>query len=272
MRICLLSESARHPVLDDALDRLAERHRVTVCNPDALPASPRDIDADVYLLKSRSGAAMRIARAAEQDGALVLNGTAATARCRDRLATATGFADRAVPAPRTWAFGSLAGLAEADHLHQALPWPVVVKSRYSRRGDLVRLVRARDDLVGLVPDWHAEPVVVQEFAVNDAWDVKVWVIGGAVRAARRPSALHGRDTSRDVRVPAADLPAEWVRAALSAGSAIGLELFGVDLVISDGRPLVVDVNAFPGFRSAESAAAAVATYVERLAAGRRACA
>jgi ribosomal protein S6--L-glutamate ligase len=130
----------------------------------------------------------------------------------------------------------------------------VIKSRGSSRRDLVRLVSTRAELDALLPEWAEEPVVAQEFAVNDGFDIKVWVIGEALSAARRRSALESTDKSADELLDPADLQDDWVRVARAAGAALGLQLYGVDLLISGGRPVVVDVNPFPGFRGAREPA------------------
>jgi ribosomal protein S6--L-glutamate ligase len=279
MNICLLTESPQHPVLADVLARLGTRHAVTARSPRTLvhpgqPASPvTQPDADVYLLKSRSPEALAFAFAAERAGAVVVNRPAATALCLDRLALARRLRSGGLPAPRTWGFRTLRALADATPaLTAALPWPLVLKSARSRRGDLVALVADPSELPALLERWGDEPVVAQEFAPNDGSDIKLWVIPSHLAVARRPSALDGYDKSSDVRVNPGDLPDEWTSLARAVGGVLGLELFGLDLVISEGRPVIVDVNAFPGFRSAPGAAEALAAYVERVATAGRASA
>ena len=271
MNICFLTESKPNPVLSTVLDRLSDKHRVVTCDPQtgARPVflGPRheDQDADVYLLKSRSPEARALARSAQRAGAKVVNTPEATSAALDRWTMATRLDLAGVSAPRTWSFPTLRQLA-SDDLLQWLPWPLVIKSRTSSRGDLVTVVRDRDDLRELLPTWWDEPVVAQEFTPNDGFDIKVWVIGGELSAARRPSALHEVDKTADVAIDPGDLPADWTETALRAGSALGLDLFGVDLLISDGRPFVIDVNAFPGFQGARDPAESMIRFLERQAA------
>jgi ribosomal protein S6--L-glutamate ligase len=282
VNICLLTDSAQHPVLTDVLARLADRHRVSARDPRTLvhagqPEVPvAQPDADVYLLKSRSPEALGFAFAAERAGALVVNRPAATALCLDRLALARRLRTGGVPTPRTWGFRTVRALATATPaLAAALPWPLVLKSARSRRGDLVQLVHDHAELSALLDQWGDEPIVAQEFAPNDGWDVKMWVIPSHLAVARRPAALGEKSADRsgaDVLVGSHQLPDEWASLAGSVGSLLGLELFGVDLVISQGQPVVVDVNAFPGFRSAPGAAEALATFVERVGTAGRASA
>jgi ribosomal protein S6--L-glutamate ligase len=256
MKIHLLVESSPNPVLTDVMEVLARGHEVAVYDSQTLPAGygrERGLQepADVVLLKSRSPQARRVAQTAERAGSLVVNPPAATAAALDRAATADALDRAGVPTPRTWSVPALRHLA-ADGA--ALPWPLVVKSRTSSRRDLVRLVTSRTELLELLPEWGDEPVVAQEFAANDGFDIKVWVIGADLSAARRRSALESTDKSSDELLDTAFLPEDWTRVAREAGGALGLQLYGVDLLITGGRPVVVDVNPFPGFRGAREPA------------------
>jgi ribosomal protein S6--L-glutamate ligase len=49
--------------------------------------------------------------------------------------------------------------------------------------------------------------------------------------------------------------------ALRCGTAFGLELYGLDIIISDGRPYVVDISSFPGFKGVPDAALRLADYI-----------
>jgi ribosomal protein S6--L-glutamate ligase len=266
MRIHLLAESAPNPVLAAVMAELARRHDVAVHDArtlpdrygrgDGLPEPP-----DVVLLKSRTPEARRVAETAERAGSVVVNPPAATAAALDRAATAEALDRAGVAAPRSWSVPAVRALTSDA---AALPWPLVVKSRTSSRRDLVRLVGSPTELDALLPEWADEPVVAQEFAPSDGFDIKVWVIGDDLSAARRRSALEVLDKSSDEMLDPADLPEDWTRTARDAGAALGLQLYGVDLLISDGRPVVVDVNPFPGFRGAHGPAESLLRFLSTL--------
>jgi ribosomal protein S6--L-glutamate ligase len=271
MKIHLLAESFLNPVLTTVMEELARQHEVAVHDSRTLPAGygwepGLQEPPDVVLLKSRSPEARRVAQTAERAGSQVVNSPAATTAALDRAVTAEALDRAGVPAPRSWSVPALRHLA-ADGA--ALPWPLVVKSRTSSRRDLVRLVNSRSELLEMLPEWGDEPVVAQEFAVNDGFDIKVWVIGADLSAARRRSALESSDKSADELLDPAGLPADWTRAARDAGAAMGLQLYGVDLLITGGRPVVVDVNPFPGFRGARGPAGSLLRFLSTLAATRK---
>jgi len=270
MRIHLLAEATPNPVLGAVMEQLAERHEVAVYDAATLPAGygrgpGLSEPPDVVLLKSRSPEARRVAATAERAGSVVVNPAAATTVALDRAATAEALERAGVPAPRSRSVAALRDLV-ADGA--GARWPLVVKSRTSSRRDLVRLVTGPEELTGLLPEWAGEPVVAQEFAANDGFDIKVWVIGADLSAARRRSALVSVDKSSDEFLDPADLPADWIATARDAGAALGLQLYGVDLLITDGRPVIVDVNPFPGFRSAGDPAGALLRFLDTITATR----
>jgi ribosomal protein S6--L-glutamate ligase len=224
MKICLLAEPSPNPVLAAVVEALRERHTVTVggdrplvADAVAAPFEP----ADLYLLKSRTPEARSFSRRVQRRGAVVVNNPVATASALDRWTMARQLEKWGVPSPRTWFRATLELMSHEARLGN-LPWPLVIKSRTSRRGDLVRLVRNQEELDVLLPEWGLEPVIAQEFIDNDGFDIKVWVIGHHLSAARRAAALEVCDKSQDVAIDDADLPTAWSRAARAAGSALGL--------------------------------------------------
>lgn len=68
----------------------------------------------------------------------------------------------------------------------------------------------------------------------------------------------------DTACPPAALPALWA-AARAGAAALGLEIFGGDLVVTaGGTPVLIDVNDWPSFgRCRDEAAEAIAAYVHR---------
>ena len=274
MKIHLLAEASPNPVLTAVMEELGRQHEVAVFDAQTLPAGYGPEAGlleppDVVLLKSRSPEARRVAATAERAGSVVVNPAAATTVALDRAATAEALERAGVPAPRSRSVAALRDLV-ADGA--GARWPLVVKSRTSSRRDLVRLVTGPDELTGLLPEWAGEPVVAQEFAANDGFDIKVWVIGADLSAARRRSALVSVDKSSDEFLDPADLPADWIATARDAGAALGLQLYGVDLLITGGRPVVVDVNPFPGFRGARGPADSLLRFLAAVAATRMATA
>jgi ribosomal protein S6--L-glutamate ligase len=266
VRITLISDKPDHPVLAAMLEQLRARHRVGIlsaedADPTALAAQEGRGLADVYLLKSHTPPALELARRLELCGGLVVNAWAATLACQDRVLMTRRLAQAELPCPRTW---SVPSLERAQPVLAGLHFPLVIKSRFSRRGDLVARVHNLDEVEALLPQWGGEPVILQEYEENDGRDVKLWVVGGHAFAARRPSPLvpgAGRETDP---ISADELSSAWVAATLRVGREFDLSLYGVDLLVTGHGPSIVDVNAFPGYRGVPGAAAALAAFTEGL--------
>ncbi|MEU5717525.1 alpha-L-glutamate ligase [Streptomyces sp. NPDC020403] len=259
MKVCLLTDKPDHPTLAAATSLLAGRgHEVVWLDPDAPAAAPAGGDlADVYLLKAHTPAALALARCLEARGARVVNSASATALCQDRGRIAEVAERAGVPMPATRTLRSLSLLRPGDAPARTA-YPFMVKSRHSRRGDLVARVDGPDRLRALIGTWPDEPVVVQEFVDNSGWDHKVWVVDGRLFTQLRPSPGTPRPPAGPV---VTDLPPAWAELALRAGEVFGLEVYGIDLPDRVGAPVVVDVNAFPGIRGPEGAPRALAGLV-----------
>jgi ribosomal protein S6--L-glutamate ligase len=264
VRITLVSDKPDHPVLAEMVGELRARHRVGVLavhgDPAALDAREAVHPSDIYLLKAHSPGALELARRLERRGAQVVNGWAPTLACQDRVLMARRLAGAGLPSPRTW---SLPALRHAGRLLPALPFPLIVKSRYSRRGDLVTRVGDAAEVDALMEAWADEPVVLQEYEDNDGWDVKLWVVGTQAYAARRTSPL-GDMPEQTIPLRAEELSAAWVAATLRVGQEFELSLYGVDMLTTEHGPVIVDVNAFPGYRGVPGAGAALAAFTEGL--------
>ncbi|MFJ2781499.1 MULTISPECIES: RimK family alpha-L-glutamate ligase [unclassified Kitasatospora] len=280
MRICLLTPDPGHPLLAATAGLLRPRHLVESLDPNAGDGPPADRLgpgplADVYLLKARTPRALAFARHLEERGAPVINSAAATRFCQDRTGMAELARSAGLPFAATRTAARLADLAEPG-------FPLVVKSRYSRRHDLVARVDDAAGLRALAERWPDEPVVTQPYLANSGWDQKLWVIAGQVFCARRRSELAEPALVEPVLVEPApagaaagaahgspfgpgDLPAERVDLARRVGEVFGLDVYGVDLLDGPAEPVIVDVNAFPGVRGQAGAPEALAALALRVA-------
>ncbi|MFF8593532.1 RimK family alpha-L-glutamate ligase [Streptomyces sp. NPDC015220] len=254
MRIGLITRDPGHPLLAGTTALLAPGHEVETLDAETATDVPGPL-ADVYLLKARTPRALSLARALERRGAPVLNSAAATALCQDRTAMAERARRAGLPfaATRTWP--TLARLAAGAEP----PWPVVVKSRHSRKDDLVARVDDAARLRELAAAFPREPVVVQEFAPNSGWDHKLWAIGDRLFAALRRSELAPGEQGPAQPLDPGSLPEGWSALVHRVGEVFALDVYGVDVIDDgDGAPLIVDINAFPGVRGQSGAPEALA--------------
>jgi ribosomal protein S6--L-glutamate ligase len=271
MHICLIMdnpETPHHPVIAVALQELATRHTVRLLDirgltaTEAIAREQEQQPADLYLLKSHALQALELAQTLEYAGRQVVNSYESSLACQDRVRLTEQMRAANLPWPHTWHVATL-----ADALNdptQQWAWPLIIKSRYSHRGDLVDKLESREQLQALGAQWGQEPIVFQEFSASDGWDIKLWVIDQHVFAARRRTPLEANASKEDFPIAEDELPPEWKRLALAIGHAFKMPLYGVDLLVTDKGPQIVDVNAFPGFRGVPGASEALVELVERL--------
>lgn len=271
MDICLIMdnpETPHHPVIAVALHKLSATHSVRLFDvrmltgAQAITQVEKQPLADLYLLKSHAPQALDLAHGLEQRGALVVNSWVATLSCQDRVLMAQRMDEAHLPWPHTWSFASLADLLKQDGLLATLPFPLIIKSYYSHRGDLVDKVHGAEDLQALATEWSQEPVVLQEFAAGDGWDIKLWVIDQQIFAARRRTPLEANAPKEDHPIASGELPPDWAHITREIGRVFNLQLYGVDLLMTERGPIVVDVNSFPGFRGVPGADDALVALVE----------
>lgn len=173
-----------------------------------------------------------------------------------------------IPVPRTVQCFSH---ADAEAALQAFRFPVVVKGVYGRAGTRVFLAEdaARVSHV-LRSAPHAGFFSLQEYLPTDH-DLRVITIGHRALGAMRRTIPHG-DFRANLAVggiaDAVALPDDLARLAEQASRALGREFAGVDILVSDGKPYVLEVNRAPGFKGFESAtgidvAEAFLTHCER---------
>src|SRR3984893_2584434 len=266
LHLCLITDRPQHPVISPVTAELSTRHRVRVIDPDSVALTAMIEEelsdpADIYLLRSHTEASMEMALRMERAGILVVNNWAAADACRDRVTIAARVQAACLPWPETWSMPELGAWADGVSGGRLLRHPVVVKSRWTRRGDLVRRVDSEAQLKALAADWPREPVIVQKYIPNDGWDRKLYVIDDEIFGLYRPSPLTEGDPEARISI---SVPAEWASLAERVRLAFDLRVYGLDLVLCSTGPTIVDVNSFPGFRGVAGAPEALVAMVDRL--------
>jgi ribosomal protein S6--L-glutamate ligase len=205
---------------------------------------------DLYVLKSETELALSLAGALHAAGAAIVNPYPVAAMLRDKVVATRRLEAAGVPVPATWAASSprqLAALVDGG--------PIVVKPYRGTHGEGIRVVRRVDDLACLEA---AGPVFAQRWHEPDGRDRKLYVVDGRVFGVMRrwPAVTYEEKLGEPFTVGP-----ELRDLALRCGRAFGVELFGVDVVVSEGRPWVVDMQAFPGFKGVPDAALRLADFV-----------
>lgn len=201
----------------------------------------------------------------------VVNSPRALEVAIDKYLTLTRLSDAGIPVPRTVVAQDADGIAAA---WESLSGEAVVKPLFGSQGRGIELISSRADLEPwLAASRRATPpgavCYLQEFLRHPGWDARILVVGHRTFAMRRISTGDWRiNVSRGAHPEAWSAPAVWEDLAVRSARAVGAEIAGVDLLPTATGPVVIEVNAVPGWRGLEAAletdiAATVVSYLGR---------
>jgi ribosomal protein S6--L-glutamate ligase len=213
-------------------------------------------ECDLYVLKLRTDTTLSIAGALHAAGAAMLNPYPVAAACRDKVIASQLLRAAGVPLPETYVAGKLEQLTPL--LEEG---PLIVKPHRGSQGRGVRVVRAPGELRDGVGD--GGPVFAQRFYEPTGPDRKIYRIGDRIFGVERvwPARTYEEKLGNPFPVPA-----ELRELALRLGAALGITLYGFDVVTTKDGHYVVDFSPFPGFKGVPYAAALIADYIQDVAA------
>jgi ribosomal protein S6--L-glutamate ligase len=233
----------------DVTDEIAEE---APQRPDLL-----EPEHDLYLLKSHTDLSLSLAGVLHAQGAQLLNPYPNCATTQNKFIAARVLRGAGVPVPDTWALTDSAEL-EAEVARR----PLLVKPYMGHRGAGISIVHDAEQLRAAAASAVC-PMLVQEHVPGPGEDLKVYVVGDQVFAVSKPFS----ETSFTVAGRPVPVEPEVRDAALRTGAALGLGLYGLDVIESPDGPVVVDVNYFPGYKGVPDAAALIADYIDAYAQG-----
>lgn len=205
---------------------------------------------------------------AEAAGQVVINPPRAVEAAVDKFLALARLREAGLPVPRTVVCQSSEQAMEA---FAQLGGDVVIKPLFGAEGRgiarvndealLLRACRMLEDLRAVL--------YLQEFVPHAGYDIRALVVGHKVYGIQRRSETDWRtNISRGATAASCRLDSVMEDYALRAAAAVGAPIAGVDLLPArDGRLLVLEVNAVPGWRATAQAletdiAAEVLAYVE----------
>jgi ribosomal protein S6--L-glutamate ligase len=223
-------------------------------------------------------AGLAVARQLEAMGVPLVNGAAAIARSRDKLAALQQLAGAGVRIPRTVL--ARGGSEVRDLVAQVGGLPAILKLIQGTQGVGVMIAHSEAEVTSILGTlWDlGQEILLQEFiAESRGRDLRALVLGDRVVGAMRREARRGEFRSNLHRGgfgSSAQLPPDYAEAAVRAARVLGLDLAGVDLLESDRGPMVMELNSSPGFEGLERAtgldvAGEIVEFASRLADGAR---
>jgi ribosomal protein S6--L-glutamate ligase len=214
-----------------------------------------------------------IVRQLEREGIFTTASAIAITRSRDKL-RATQIMARAVDVPKTVFSRNSTDIDEM--LEQVGGAPVIIKLGSSTHGNGVVLADSKRAAKSALQAFYlynedGTNIMIQEFIKESAGiDSRVFVVGSRVVASMKRqsldddfrSNLHKGGTGVPIR-----LTEEEQKIAVKAAKSLGLNVAGIDIIRSQRGPLVLEVNASPGFGIEKATGRDVATpiieYVEQ---------
>ena len=197
-----------------------------------------------------------IVRQFERKGTIVLNKSKGITQSRDKLLACQLMSDSNIPVPVTAHVGSWKDTVRA--VSRVGGTPCVIKSTEGTHGYGVFLAKSEQQarqLVYQMLERNMRPLVQEYIKESHGQDIRVLVVGGKVVAAMKRKA-NGSEFRSNFHlggsVQKVEINEEEERIACLAASAMGLDLAGVDMLISSRGPLILEVNSSPGLEGIES--------------------
>jgi ribosomal protein S6--L-glutamate ligase len=195
-----------------------------------------------------------ILRQLENRGMYTISSSIAISRARDKLRSMQLLQRAGIPMPKTFVSRNVGDID--DILDVIGEFPIIIKLATGTHGNGVVLAETRKAAKSVLQAlyMHNEDgtnILVQEFVKESAGvDIRAFVVGGRVVASMQRSSLdddfrsnlHKGGEGKTIK-----LTDEERKIVIKAAKAMGLNLAGVDFMRSDRGPLVLEVNASPGF-------------------------
>lgn len=194
-----------------------------------------------------------VVRQFEMQGVWTSATSVAITRARDKLRAAQILAKYDVDTPKTFVSRNT---SDIDDLLEKIGLPVIIKLATGTHGNGVILADTRKAAKSALQAFYlynedGTNILLQEFIKESAGtDIRAFVVGNKVVASMQResldddfrSNLHQGGQGTEIK-----LTTQEKRVALKAARAMGLHICGVDLMRSERGPLVLEVNASPGF-------------------------
>ena len=215
-----------------------------------------------------------IVRQLELQGVYTPSSSLAISRSRDKLRSMQLLAKAGVGIPKTvFSRNSF----DIDNLIEKVGGtPVIIKLARGTHGNGVVLAETKKAAKSVLQAFYLSNedgtnIMLQEFVEESAGtDIRAFVVGGRVVASMKRQSLDDDFRSnlhKGGEGTVAKLTEQETKMAIKAAKAMGLNIAGVDMMRSDRGPLILEVNASPGFGiekvTGRNVAAPIIEYIEQ---------
>jgi len=195
-----------------------------------------------------------IVRQLEMQGVYTSSSSIAITRSRDKLRSLQLLAKAGVGIPKTVVSRNSTDID--DLLEKLGGTPVIIKLARGTHGNGVVLAESKKAAKSVLQAFYltnedGTNILLQEYIKESAGtDIRVFVVGGRVVASMKRQSLDDDFRSnlhKGGEGTTIKLTEEERKMAVKAAKAMGLNIAGVDMMRSERGPLVLEVNASPGF-------------------------
>lgn len=215
-----------------------------------------------------------IVRQLEMQGVYTPSSSIAINRSRDKLRSMQLLAKAGAGIPKTIVSRNSTDID--DLIEKVGGTPVIIKLARGTHGNGVVLAETKKAAKSVLQALYLSNedgtnVLLQEFVKESAGtDIRAFVVGGRVVASMKRqsldddfrSNLHKGGEGTSIKLTDAEK-----KAAVKAAKAMGLNIAGVDMMRSERGPLILEVNASPGFGiekvTGRNVAGPIIEYIER---------
>ncbi len=194
-----------------------------------------------------------IVRQFEMQGTWTTSSSIAITRARDKLRAAQILTKAGIDTPRTFVSRNT---TDIDALLDHIGVPMIIKLATGTHGNGVVLADTKKAAKSALQAFYlynedGTNILLQEYIKESAGtDIRAFVVGGKVVASMQRQSLDDDFRSnlhKGGEGKAIKLTDHEKKIAVRAAKAMGLHIAGVDLMRSTRGPLVLEVNASPGF-------------------------
>lgn len=213
-----------------------------------------------------------VVRQFEMQGLWTLSSSIAITRARDKLRSQQLLTKAGIDTPKTLVSRNT---TDIDDLLEQIGLPVIIKLASGTHGNGVVLAETKKAAKSALQAFYlynedGTNILLQEYVKESAGtDIRAFVVGSRVVASMQRQSLDDDFRSnlhKGGEGTSIKLTPEERRIAIRAAKAMGLHVAGVDLMRSNRGPLVLEVNASPGFGiekiTGRNVAAKIIEYVE----------
>ncbi|MDB5176651.1 MAG: rimK [Candidatus Saccharibacteria bacterium] len=195
-----------------------------------------------------------IVRQLEMQGVYTVSSSLAINRSRDKLRSLQLLAKAGVGIPKTVVSRNTVDID--DLIDKLGGTPVIIKLARGTHGNGVVLAESKKAAKSVLQAFYltnedGTNVLLQEFIKESAGtDIRAFVVGGRIIASMKRQSLDDDFRSnlhKGGEGTIVKLTSDESKMAIKAAKAMGLNIAGVDMMRSDRGPLILEVNASPGF-------------------------